>query len=211
MSVAGQLLARLRRASCNLTANTDGTLSFTGGELTPELRAEIAAVKPALHWILAWERITKWRDAGLSIDAENGSLSVGCVGGWYKELHVQCVADLAGHSETIVAVLAAEMRPVNVRPGPPRPPRPPKPARKPTARPPRSDRPIEVAVPWLRNLLAAGPIPARDVRRLSAAAGLSWRTLQRAQLRVGGESVKREFGGCCTWRLVVVPPGCCVA
>ena len=197
MSVAGQLLARLRRASCNLTANTDGTLSFTGGELTPELRAEIAAVKPALHWILAWERITKWRDAGLSIDAENGSLSVGCVGGWYKELHVQCVADLADHSETIVAVLAAEMRPMGAMP---RPPRPPKPPRKPTARPPRRDRPIEVAVPWLRSLLTAGPILARDVRRLGAAAGLSWRTLQRASLYVGAESVKREFGGHCFWQ-----------
>ena len=197
MSAADKLLSRLRRASSILTANADGTLSFTGAELTPELRSEIAAMKPALHWILAWERITKWRDAGISIDTDNGCMSVGCIGGWYAELHAKCVADLADHSETIVAVLAAEMRPMGAMP---RPPRPPKPPRKPTARPPRRDRPIEVAVPWLRNLLAAGPILARDVRRLGAAAGLSWRTLQRASLYVGAESVKREFGGHCFWQ-----------
>ena len=197
MSAADKLLSRLRRASSTLTANADGTLSFTGAELTPELRAEIAAMKPALRWILAWERITKWRDVGLSVEADNGVLSVGCIGGWYAELHARCVADLAGHRETVVAVLAAETRPVGSMPRPPRPPRPP---RRPTARPPRQDRPIEVAVPWLRNLLAAGPILARDVRRLGAAAGISWRTLQRAEHCVGAESVKREFGGHCFWQ-----------
>ena len=96
MGAAFTLLSRLRRASSNLTANANGTLSFTGGELTPELRAEIAAMKPALHWILAWERITKWRDAGMYINAHNGCISVGCIGGWYAELHAQCLADLAG-------------------------------------------------------------------------------------------------------------------
>ena len=197
MSAADKLLSRLRRASSTLTANADGTLSFAGCELTPELRAEIAAMKPALRWILAWERITKWRDAGLFVEADNGRLSVKCMGGWYEELQAQCVADLTDHRETVLAVLAAEMRPMGAMP---RPPRPPKPPRKPTARPPRRDRPIEVAVPWLRKLLAAGPIPARDVRRLGAAAGLSWRTLQRASLYVGAESVKREFGGHCVWQ-----------
>ena len=198
MSAADRILTSLRRAGASLTANADGTLSFGGCDLTPEIRAQIVANKPALRWILAWERITRWRDAGLSIEAAGGKLSVQCCGGWFPALHAQCVADLAGHGDIIMAVLVAELRPAGAMPRPPRPPKPPPQARP---RPPRPDRPIEVAVPWLRKLLAAGPLPSQTVRRLGAEVRISWRTLQRAQLYARVESVKREFGGPCEWQL----------
>lgn len=46
----------------------------------------------------------------------------------------------------------------------------------------------EEAACWLRQLLASGPVAAKDVRRLAAERGHSWRTMQRAKRAVGADA-----------------------
>lgn len=41
--------------------------------------------------------------------------------------------------------------------------------------------PLPRAAEWLWVYLAAGPRPVREIRRAAHAAGISWRTLRRAQ------------------------------
>jgi hypothetical protein len=54
---------------------------------------------------------------------------------------------------------------------------------------------------WLRELLADGPMPVKDVRRSASDAGYAWRTLQRAMRRAGVESKRAGFGEPATWAL----------
>ena len=54
---------------------------------------------------------------------------------------------------------------------------------------------------WLRDLLADGPIPARDVRRHADDAGFAWRTVQRAMRTAGVESHRAGFGKPAEWAL----------
>jgi putative DNA primase/helicase len=63
------------------------------------------------------------------------------------------------------------------------------------------DGPGDVAA-WLRELLAAGPIPARDVKRQADEAGYPWRTTQRAMRRAGVESRRAGFGKPAEWFLI---------
>src|SRR5262249_48602696 len=49
------------------------------------------------------------------------------------------------------------------------------------------------AMEWLRDKLAAGPLPAGDVIDEGEQYGLSERTLQRALKAIGGRSTKGEF------------------
>ncbi|MCU0864336.1 MAG: AAA family ATPase [Planctomycetes bacterium] len=58
----------------------------------------------------------------------------------------------------------------------------------------------EEAELWLRDVLAAGPVDAKDVRELAAATDHSWRTVQRASGSVGVQRTKRFDGGW-TWGL----------
>ena len=61
-----------------------------------------------------------------------------------------------------------------------------------------ADGPGDVAA-WLRELLSAGPVPARDVKRHADDAGYSWRTTQRAMKRAGVQSRRAGFGGPAEW------------
>jgi hypothetical protein len=54
---------------------------------------------------------------------------------------------------------------------------------------------------WLRELLSAGPVPARDVKRQADEAGYSWRTTQRAMKRAGAQSRRAGFGKPAEWFL----------
>ncbi len=62
------------------------------------------------------------------------------------------------------------------------------------------DGPGDVAE-WLRELLASGPVPARDVKRQADEAGYSWRSTQRAMRRAGVESRRAGFGKPAEWFL----------
>ena len=47
---------------------------------------------------------------------------------------------------------------------------------------------------WLRQLLAAGPMPVRQVQTEAKHIGVPWRTVQRALKKSGAESVREGFG-----------------
>jgi putative DNA primase/helicase len=57
------------------------------------------------------------------------------------------------------------------------------------------------AAAWLRELLADGPMPAREVKRQADGAGHAWRTVQRAMRRAGVEPSRGGFGGGSVWAL----------
>ncbi len=56
---------------------------------------------------------------------------------------------------------------------------------------------------WLREVLAAGPVPSKEIEAAAKAAGLSVRTLKRAKESIGAESIREGFGreSTCRWRL----------
>jgi hypothetical protein len=54
---------------------------------------------------------------------------------------------------------------------------------------------------WLRELLADGPLPAREVKKHAADAGLSWRSVQRAMRRAGVEARREGFPSRTFWVL----------
>lgn len=58
------------------------------------------------------------------------------------------------------------------------------------------------AASWLRQLLAGGPSPVKDIKRQADEAGHAWRTVQRAMRIAGVESKRDGFGGAALWRLV---------
>lgn len=57
------------------------------------------------------------------------------------------------------------------------------------------------AASWLRQLLAGGPSPVKDIKRQADEAGHAWRTVQRAMRIAGVESKRDGFGGAALWRL----------
>lgn len=57
------------------------------------------------------------------------------------------------------------------------------------------------AAAWLREVLAYGPMTARDVKRQADESGFAWRTVQRAMRPAGVESRRGGFGEPGTWRL----------
>lgn len=60
------------------------------------------------------------------------------------------------------------------------------------------------ATGWLCELLADGPMEAKDVKREADQAGYAWRTMQRAMKSAGVESVRNGFGRDAkyVWRLI---------
>jgi putative DNA primase/helicase len=58
------------------------------------------------------------------------------------------------------------------------------------------------AAQWLRELLAAGPVSAREVKRCADEAGYAWRTVQRAMRRAGADSRRVGFGKPAEWFLI---------
>ena len=57
------------------------------------------------------------------------------------------------------------------------------------------------AAAWLRELLAHGPRPVRDIERDAKEAGYSWATVKRAKAAIGVASRKPAFGGPWEWSL----------
>lgn len=57
------------------------------------------------------------------------------------------------------------------------------------------------AADWLRNLLAEGPLSAKDVQRNAREAGFSWRTVERAKAILGIKPAKTRFSGGWEWAL----------
>lgn len=55
---------------------------------------------------------------------------------------------------------------------------------------------------FLRDALAGGAVPVGEVRRLAAAAGLSWATIRRAKSDAGVTVAKEGMAGGWTWRLL---------
>lgn len=64
---------------------------------------------------------------------------------------------------------------------------------------------LDAAAAWLLAELAARPLRARDVRARGAAAGHTWRTLQRARV-VAGVEARQRGGAPGVWRLPCHPP-----
>jgi putative DNA primase/helicase len=64
------------------------------------------------------------------------------------------------------------------------------------------DSEARVACTWLRDLLAAAPMPVKDVRKQGDDSGFAWRTLQRVMRAAGVESKRAGFGMPATWALV---------
>lgn len=62
------------------------------------------------------------------------------------------------------------------------------------------------AAAWLRDELASGPVPVKDMKRHADEAGFAWRTIQRAMRAVGIESKRGGFGLPATWALSPVAP-----
>jgi len=58
------------------------------------------------------------------------------------------------------------------------------------------------AAAWLRDLLAAAPMPVKEVRKHGDDSGFAWRTLQRAMRAAGVESKRGGFGLPATWALI---------
>jgi putative DNA primase/helicase len=63
------------------------------------------------------------------------------------------------------------------------------------------------AVEWLRDLLSAGPVPVTTMYAEARAAGLAWRTIQRAAsaLRVMSSRIGYGSDGGWQWSLPVAP------
>lgn len=59
------------------------------------------------------------------------------------------------------------------------------------------------AADWLRDLLARGPLPAREIKGHADEAGYAWRTVQRAMRTAGVVSERGGFGKPAAWRLDV--------
>lgn len=55
---------------------------------------------------------------------------------------------------------------------------------------------------WLREQLADGPMPVKDVRKHGDDAGFAWRTLQRVMRTAGVTSKRAGFGLPATWEIV---------
>ena len=64
-----------------------------------------------------------------------------------------------------------------------------------------TDHDTRDASDWLRELLADGPLPVKDVRKQCEDAGHAWRTVQRAMRAAGVESKRGGFGMPATWSL----------
>ncbi len=54
---------------------------------------------------------------------------------------------------------------------------------------------------WLRELLAGGPLAAKEVQRYASLAGLAWRTVRRAKDKLGIKPAKTRFDGGWEWAL----------
>jgi hypothetical protein len=52
---------------------------------------------------------------------------------------------------------------------------------------------------WLRDLLAAGPMRSREIHAAARAAGLAWRTLERAKHRLGVQADRVGYGATGQW------------
>lgn len=62
-----------------------------------------------------------------------------------------------------------------------------------------SESKSEMAVGWLQRLLADGPVAVTAIKQNAKAAGLSWRTVERAKEVVRVEAVRQGFGGNGEW------------
>jgi hypothetical protein len=59
---------------------------------------------------------------------------------------------------------------------------------------------LAAAEVWLRDVLAEGPVPSRDVRAQAKEAGLAWRTVRRAQASLGVRATRiGGLGAAGTW------------
>ena len=59
----------------------------------------------------------------------------------------------------------------------------------------------DAAEDWLRELLAAGEMPASEVKRLAQIAGFGWSTIMAAKTKLGIDTLKRGFQGEWIWSL----------
>lgn len=60
---------------------------------------------------------------------------------------------------------------------------------------------LEEACDFLRDLLANGPVPTKQVKADADGAGHAWATVRRAQKVIGAEARKQEMGGGWAWQL----------
>jgi putative DNA primase/helicase len=66
---------------------------------------------------------------------------------------------------------------------------------------PRRPATITQAEEFLKEVLAAGPIPQKEVKDGADGHGLAWRTVQRAKARLGVRATKVGMDGGWSWSL----------
>jgi len=59
---------------------------------------------------------------------------------------------------------------------------------------------LDEAKEWLREALAGGPVPTKDVQRMAKDAGHAWATVKRAKKALDVQAKKTGFGPEATWR-----------
>ena len=60
---------------------------------------------------------------------------------------------------------------------------------------------LEEAADLLRELLGGGPMRVAEIRKATNAAGINWRTVQRARTIIGAVVTREGFGGQCRWSM----------
>ena len=64
------------------------------------------------------------------------------------------------------------------------------------------DRPArDEAQSWLADLLADGPMTTADIHEAADAAGLAWRTIQRARTALAAQAIRGEGRNAWLWKL----------
>jgi hypothetical protein len=59
----------------------------------------------------------------------------------------------------------------------------------------------DISAEWLRDVLAGGPVPVRQIKEAAEQAGMSWATVRRAADTLGVSAEKLGFGDGWAWRL----------
>ena len=70
----------------------------------------------------------------------------------------------------------------------------------------QGDTEKSAAIDFLRQHLADGPMPSKDIEQAAKDVGVRWRTLQRAKKTLGVQSYREGFGQGAVWKWMLPHP-----